>query len=124
MGFLCGFRGSNRRMNFSSLKRRAGLQARFLVPVITIMALVTGVSIWIVNDRAGEGDYRVTLEWLLGAGLLGIALAALAIRAVSRRINSQLAALRDHAEAVGGGDFSRRAKAGAPAGRRNAWRRT
>jgi two-component system NtrC family sensor kinase len=42
--------------------------------------------------------------------LLGIALAALAIRAVSRRINSQLAALRDHAEAVGGGDFSRRAE--------------
>jgi two-component system NtrC family sensor kinase len=97
-------------MSFSSLKKRAGLQAKFLAPVITILALLTCASLWIVNDLAGEADCRVAQEWLLGAGLLGIVSTALATRAVSRRINGQLAALREQAEAVGRGDFSRRAE--------------
>jgi two-component system NtrC family sensor kinase len=41
-------------MNPSAFKTRVGFQAKVLIPVVCVMILLTGVTVWLVNQRIGE----------------------------------------------------------------------
>jgi signal transduction histidine kinase len=124
-------------MNASSLKTRISFQVKVLVPVIATIVVLVVFMLALVNhtinaqlreDTAERiatdkdtpqkiqadhtekllSDFKSTQRSLLAIGLLGIAISSLLICILIRQITQPLRELRDSAEAVGRGDFTRR----------------
>ena len=55
-------------MNFPFSKPRISFQIKVLVPVITVMALLTATTIWLVNRRISDQLRRNAAEHLETAG--------------------------------------------------------
>jgi two-component system NtrC family sensor kinase len=88
-------------MNFPPIKPRLSFRVKVLLPVVAMMVLLFVAAMWIVNQK-------ITGHMPLLVGLLGVALSTVIVWFVIGRVTQPLRQLRDSAEAVGRGDFSRR----------------
>jgi two-component system NtrC family sensor kinase len=96
-------------MSLKSFQPRISFRVKVLIPAVTAMALLAAAAMWVVNQRVGKhADREAAQQALLAASLGVIALGAGGLWFWLGRITKPLRELRDSAEAVGRGDFSRR----------------
>ena len=96
-------------MSLASFQPKFSFRVKVLIPAITAMALLAAAAMWVVNQRvSGHAERQAAENALLTASLCVIALGAGGLWFWLGKITKPLRELRDSAEAVGRGDFSRR----------------
>ncbi|HEX4645351.1 MAG TPA: HAMP domain-containing protein, partial [Verrucomicrobiae bacterium] len=96
-------------MSLASFQPKLSFRVKVLIPAITAMILLATAAMWVVNQRvSGHAERHAAENTLLMASLCVIALAAGGLWFWLGKITKPLRELRDSAEAVGRGDFSRR----------------
>src|SRR5258708_26929903 len=101
-------------MSLKSFQPKISFRVKVLIPAVTAMALLAAAAMWVVNQRVGKhADREAAQQALLAASLGVIALGAGGLWFWLGRITKPLRELRDSAEAVGRGDFSRRVETAA-----------